>query len=435
MILDKLRTHYGSLVVFALAVVPIVLWLAAADRAELFGSGVAAIAAAGKVAALSGMALYSLMPILSMRHRIIEQAFGGLDKVYKLHATSGKVSFYVILAHPLLLAASAVLGGAGIAEVWNWASAVVILGILGLIGLIVITAFTIYAHVKHQKWIAVHRLFGWLLPVFFAHALLARSQIIANRSLFVYMVGLGSLGLGAFLYRSVFGRFVIKKYRYVIAEVNRVTPTVTELVLKPKGIPISYTPGQFAYLSVRNDAVDAEAHPYSFTTANNGPYVRFAVKALGDDSAKLQDINPGADAYLEGPYGNFSYHNSKNKNQVWIAGGVGITPFLSMARSLSAQNKYNIHLFYAAEAMSDAVFLRELLAIRNYLFDSFETTIVNRQLSGFVSVDMIEQQIPDMTIQDYLICGPPTMMKVLKKQLLAKGVPDHAIHTEEFSML
>ena len=435
MVRGFIRKHYGSFVMFVLAAMPIILWLVGTDSAALTASNASFVRGLGKGTALSGLALYCLMPVLSMRHSVIEWVFGGLNKVYSLHATSGKTSFYLILAHPLLLAASGIIGGVGVANLWDWTSAVVVLGVVGLVALIVVTAFTIYAHVKHQKWVLVHRLFGWLLPVFFAHALVARAQIVTNRALFVYMVGLGGLGLGAFLYRSVFGRYVIKKYRYVIAEVNRVTPTVTELVLKPKGIPISYTPGQFAYLSVRSDVVDDEAHPYSFTTANNGPYVRFAIKALGDDTAKLQYLTPGTDAYLEGPYGNFSYHNSKNKQQVWIAGGVGITPFLSMARSLSAQNKYNIHLFYAAEAMSDAVFLRELLAIRRYLFDSFETTIVNRQISGFVSVDIIQQQIPDMTVPDYFICGPPAMMKILKKQLLAKGVPESAIHTEEFSML
>ncbi len=422
------------MVVVALSGVPIVIWLVGIGAAVVPADGAALIRMAGKGAALSGLALYSLMPILSMRHRFVERLFGGLDRVYRLHTAAGKISFFLILAHPVCLGLGRLLGGSGLTVIWDWSSLLVILGISSLVGLAVITAFAIYAHIKHQRWIVVHRLFGWLLPLFFVHALVADAQTVHNRTLLTYMLAFGGLGFIAFLYRSVFGR-LIKKYHYVVMEVNHVMPTVTELVLKPVAIPISYVPGQFAYMSLRADGMDSEAHPFSFTTANNGPYVRFAVKDLGDDTKHIKELKVGTDAYLEGPYGSFSYKSSKNKQQVWIAGGVGITPFLAMARSLSSRSGYNIHMFYGAEELSDAAFLHELISIRKTIPDVFDFSIVDRQVSGFVTAEMVERELSELARPDYFICGPPAMMQILRDQLIAKGVADQHIYTEEFSML
>jgi len=429
------RGRYGYIVFAGLIGMPVVLWLADAGFLVVTENSSAFLKSIGKASAFVGLAAYSLMPVLSMRHKVLEKAFGGLDVLYHLHAKAGKLSFMLIVAHPLFLGVGLVLGGAGIMNIWNWASLLIVTGVIGMVSLIALTGVAVYAHIKHQEWIAIHRLFGWLLPVLFIHALVARGQIVQNRPLFYYMVTLGVVGFGAFLYRSVGGRYLIKRYRYVVAEVNALTPAVTELVLKPLGIPINYTPGQFAYLSVKSAVIDEEPHPYSFTTANNGPYVRFTIKQLGDDTAHVKQLQPGAKASLEGPYGNFSLHNTKNTNQVWIAGGVGITPFLSMARSLTGNSKYTVKLFYAAEELRDAVFLKELIAIRKTIPSMFDVTIVNRNISGFVSAEIIQQQITDLATFDYFICGPPVMMKLLKQQLLDKGVTEGQIFSEEFSML
>ena len=149
----------------------------------------------------------------------------------------------------------------------------------------------------------------------------------------------------------------------------------------------------------------------------------------------MKNITPGTKAYLEGAFGNFSYHNSKRSHQVWIAGGVGITPFLSMARSLKPGDKHHIHLFYAADKLQDAVFFRELIAIRKTIPDNFDFSLVNREWSGFVTIDMLGKIIKDFTTDDYFICGPPMMMKKLKTDLRARGTNKNAIFTEEFSVL
>ncbi len=428
------RKYYGYIVFAVLIFLPVPIWVLGTDGGELVSSASRSVSALGKAAALMGLAAYSLMPVLSMRHKVLEIAFGGLDTLYRIHSKLGRIVFYLILAHPIFLALGALIRGVNVLNSWNWTSMLIVSGLIALAGVALLTFAAIYAKIKHQKWIIIHRFFGYLMPVLFFHALIARSQMVKNPVLFAYLITLGALGLCAFLYRSVFSELLIKKYRYTVAEVHRLTPMVTELVLKPAGVPLNYQPGQFAFVTLESDAVSKEAHPFSFTTANNGPYIRFAVKNLGDNTARFSQIKPGTKAYLEGPYGTFTYRNSRNKNQIWIAGGVGITPFLSMARSLSPHNDYKIHIFYAAEEFGDAVFLEELFAVRKQLPDTFDVTIVNRQISGFVTIDMLKEHLDDLHMYDYFICGPPAMMNILKGGLLKSNVPQKQIFTEEFSI-
>ena len=430
----KQNAIYGKTLLGILLVTPVALWLSHVGLAAITSSPAVYIKALGKACAFIGITAYSIEPVLSMRHKLIEKLFGGLDHLYRLHIKAGKLSFFFILAHPLLLALGGFMGGSTILTIWNWGSTAVLLGIFSLVAIIILTIFSVYAHLKHQRWVAVHRLFGWIVPLLFIHALLSKSQLTTIRPLFIYIITISSLGFVAFLYRSVFSTF-IRKYRYEIAEVHKVNESVTELVLKPLGIPLIYNSGQFAYMSLRSKGLDGEAHPYSFTTANNGPYIRFAIKELGDDTANMKWLVPGIKVFLEGPHGNFSYLNSKANRQVWIAGEVGIAPFLSMARSLKKGTSYHVHLFYAANKLQDTVFLNELIAIHKTIPENFEFTLVNREWSGFVTIEFLSGYIEDFTKDDYFICGPLLMTRNLKADLINKGVSKQNIFIEEFSVM
>jgi predicted ferric reductase len=429
-----LRKHYGSLVLFVIALIPVVLWVNFVSIESLTSSWSTFISSLGKAAAFSGIALYSVMPVLSMRNKTLDVLFGGLDKLYVLHTKAGKVAFFLILAHPILLGLGRFIDGRSFSTIWNWTSAVVLVGILAFIVLSVVTFFSIYSHIKHQQWIWIHRVFGVLIPVFYIHAYIAQSQFVKNTVLFFYLSTLGILGFSAFLYRSVFARYFIKKHKYQVLEVNNITKDVAEIVLKPIDTPIVYEAGQFAFLSFESDKVDSEAHPYSFSNANNGPYVRFTIKSLGDDTKAVQKISDGTIAYVEGPFGSFSYKKLKNKKQVWIAGGIGITPFLSMARSFSGKKKYDIHFFYGTETTDEAVFLSEFKDVTMHKAHNFKTTVVSRDKDGFINAELLRKHLGDLKKYDFMICGPPGMMSSIKNQLKDSEVPDRQIHIEAFSI-
>ncbi len=413
--------------------IPIFIWLESFGLSNATANLGTSIASLGKAVALCGTTLYCLNPILSARLRVLEKLYGGLDKLTKVHIASGKIAFWLIILHPVFLGLGRYLKDTPLSHIWDWSSLVIFLGIGAFFGLIFVTGMSIYAHVTHQKWIWVHRFFGWLIPLFFLHGLLARGQITKIPLLFVFFGILGTAGFIAFLYRSVVWKKVIRRYQYEIAEINRLNPTVAELVLRTSGQKMHYEAGQYAYASFDAIGVDPEPHPFSFSNAHNGPYIRFTIKALGDDTKRFMDLQPGTAVQLEGPYGRFSYKNVKNRSQVWIAGGIGITPFLSMARSFSGTEEYDIRFYYGTESLDEAVFLNEFIDITRHLPENFATSVVAKNFSGFVTVDMLKNSLADLRQFDYLICGPPPMVKALTTQLQKAGVPLSQMHFEAFS--
>lgn len=431
--MDLIQKYKGNILLIIFGFFPIFIWLESFGFRNATATLGTTIASLGKAVALCGTTLYCLNPLLSARLRVIERFLGGLDKMTKTHARSGKLAFWLIILHPVLLGAGRLLKGTPFSRIWDWSSLVIFLGFIAFFGLIIVTAMTIYAHIAHQKWVWVHRLFGWLLPVFFLHGLLARGQIVKIPLLFAFFIFIGLGGFVAFLYRSVFWKKYIKRYDYEIAEINRLNPTVAELVLRTSGKKIHYEAGQFAYAAFDAIGVDSEPHPFSFSNAHNGPYVRLTIKALGDDTKRFMDLQPGTAVKLEGPYGRFSYKNVKNHSQVWIAGGIGITPFLSMARSFSGPEKYDIRFFYGTESLDEAVFLSEFIDITRHLPDNFSTSVVAKNFSGFVTVEMLQKSLTDLRKFDYLICGPPPMVTAITSQLKKAGVPSSQMHYESFS--
>lgn len=414
--------------------IPVVIWLAdfgLSNATSNFGTLVASL---GKTVALMGTTLYCLNPLFSLRLAKLETLLGGMNNVVKIHARSGKLAFWLILLHPVMLGLGRLINGNGFTRIWDWSSLVILLGILALIGLLIVTSITIYAHIKHQKWVRIHRFFGWLIPLFFLHGLLARGQIVQIPALLIFFLIIGLAGFGAFLYRSVFWKHFVKRYTYELVEITRINQSVAELVLKPKGIAMHFTAGQFAFVSFESAGVDAEPHPFSFSNAHNGPYVRFTIKALGDDTKQFQELRTGSIAYLEGPYGRFNYKTTPNRTQVWIAGGIGITPFLSMARSFSGDDNYDIRFFYGTESLDEAVFLNEFLDITRTLPANFHTSVVAKNISGFVTIGMLKKSLGELHIFDYFICGPPGMMHALRTSLQQEGVPLEQIHAEDFSL-
>jgi ferredoxin-NADP reductase/cytochrome c553 len=239
-----------------------------------------------------------------------------------------------------------------------------------------------------------------------------------------------------------------------VAAVNRLDEFVTEIVMKPRRTPLAFTPGQFVFVNFRSIALSGELrpfelsvqrqvfsirageignqfHPFSITSAPGEPTLRITVKAVGDYTRALRSLETGADAVVEGPYGSFSHRNVRNDRQVWIAGGIGVTPFLSMARSLGNGNGPSVEAYYCVEHEREAHFLDELRSIAGSR-DDFRVTVVARDREGFLTAKRLADEQRELSSADVLICGPPAMIDSLRSQLREEGVPDEQVHAEVF---
>lgn len=146
----------------------------------------------------------------------------------------------------------------------------------------------------------------------------------------------------------------------------------------------------------------------------------------------LRELEAGAIAIIEGPYGSFSHRRGVRRRQVWIAGGIGVTPFLSMARSLAQHELEALDLYYCVETATEAVFVDELRAIAAR-HAGFRVCLLSRDEVGFITAARIATEVADLVSRDVFVCGPPAMISSVRAQLIDNGVPAEQIHAEEFS--
>ena len=119
-----------------------------------------------------------------------------------------------------------------------------------------------------------------------------------------------------------------------------------------------------------------------------------------------------------------------NERQIWIAGGIGVTPFLSMARGLNGDARA-IDFYYCVEHAPEAHFLDELRAIAGER-DDFRVVLVPRDTDGFLTAERLAREQEDLGSADVLVCGPPAMIDSLRSQLQASGLARERFHAEEF---
>ncbi len=166
------------------------------------------------------------------------------------------------------------------------------------------------------------------------------------------------IGLGAYLYTEVFSRFLNKSLPCQVSAIRRLNGNTTEVTLTPKGQKLRHQPGQFLFVRFPRDRALDEAHPFTISSAPGESDIRLSIKASGDFTRSLyQQLSEGAEALVEGAYGLFQYQNGGPK-QIWIAGGIGITPFLSFLRR-GAINR-EVDFYYTVRTREEALFLDEI---------------------------------------------------------------------------
>jgi ferredoxin-NADP reductase len=151
----------------------------------------------------------------------------------------------------------------------------------------------------------------------------------------------------------------------------------------------------------------------------------------------------GTGARIEGPMGSFSLHNNTSRLAVFLAGGIGIAPFLSMVSYATAEKlRHPIILFYANRYLEDAAFIDALWKLERanprFRFVPTLTRIANnngawRGQTGYISSEMLFTQIGILRGPIYYIAGPPTMVAATRRTLAEVGVDEDDIRTEEFA--
>lgn len=214
---------------------------------------------------------------------------------------------------------------------------------------------------------------------------------------------------------------------------------------KPAGF--QFKPGQYLDITlVDPPETDAEGNirSLSIASAPEEDYLLFATR-MRDTAFKrfLRNAPEGAEVRMEGPMGSFTLHNNSSKPAVFLAGGIGITPFSSIIRHAAhAKLPHKLYLFYSNRRPEDAAFLPVLQELEkknpNYKFiPSMSEMNKSAQTwngeTGFINREMLATHLSNLQGPIYYIAGPPAMVAAIREMLTGAGVDEDDIRTEEFA--
>lgn len=392
-----------------------------------------------------GLVLVSTLPL-------VEPWFGGIDRAAIWHRS-------VMIAGVLLLLPHAELASNPNAS--ELGDALANLGTVGLVFLVVwailprwrmLTPSFFHAFIKdvgnvqavaqiaaavkkrfggYERWRSFHRTTGIFLAIGFLHGLLDGNAFSSPVLRWSYVV-IGGIGLGFYAYRELLSRYFVPNHDYQVESIKPIAGGMNEITLRPLGRRLAFVPGQFALLYL--EGKDGwHRHPFTISSAPSEQNIRVTVKELGDFTSNIhQLIEPGMPAVIGAAHGRFD-HRRGTEAQVWVAGGVGIAPFLSWLRSIDAIGlPKHVDLFYTV--IGQAPFGDEIQAIAHE-HPSLHVHIVDSSVDGRLTPTQILEKIDSSPRElSIFMCGPEKMVTSFQDQFTKAGVKRRHIHHEYFDL-
>lgn len=413
------------------------------NRYDVLGAwGGDAIIAVGALLGLVGGYLL-LMQLITMSGANYIERFFGLDRLSRWHHYQGLIGWFLILNHAGLIAFGySVLLDQPIQEAYFGFVALLPAVILGSIALlildvVVLTSITIVRkRLKYEYWYFVHLLTYTAIFLALFHQIQNGSEFIAYPWLKAYWLVLYALAFSLILWRRWFYPVYAElRFKLRVHEVVIESDDVTSIYITGENLEkLKYKAGQFGlWMFLQKGFIGSMHHPFSISSAPGEQYLRITVKGIGDFSKQLKALKRGTRVLFSGPYGIF---NGETKEQptrrLFIAGGIGITPIRSI---LASGVKGGDVLIYATRTASDAVFAKELSEMHNLkLVQIYSDTRSKKAYNGRLDARILKKEVPKLAKREVWLCGPPPMMKAIKKMLVDQGMSKKQTHTEEFRL-
>ena len=372
---------------------------------------------------MSALIAMAISQTIATRLPPVEWIFGGLDRAYVLHKWLGIGALAAILLHDTIDADMAGLGGETLlTETAETA------GEIALYGFLILIVITVATFVPYHLWRWTHRAMGVFFVLGAFHFLFILKPFSVGDSLGLYVAAFCVLGIAAFTWRLLPARMRPSR-RYEVAGLGK-TGGALAITMTPAGRALRYRPGQFAFAGFDG----SEPHPFTISKApGEDGSIRMTVARLGDFTTRLSEsLTVGTGVRIEGPYGRFERPRS-SKPELWIAGGIGITPFVAWAQAMDPRSN-PATLFYCVRNEDSAAHLGELTALADEL-PNFTLVLHASEASGRATADTILGSTGlDVSSLSIAFCGPEAMRKALSKGFAARGVPVRNIRYEEFEI-
>jgi predicted ferric reductase len=391
--------------------------------------------------ALSGLVCAAVLP---SRVRSITRAFG-IEDVLDVHRFIGVAAGVLVLVH---LSCIVAMNPAQVALL-DWAlngppakAASVATG--ALVMLVAFAALRRHLNQRYEVWRWMHVLLAVTVLVGSGLHVYLLGHLIQVRSMEMVLLLMG-LAVGAVLaHRWVWRTLLDPSTEFVVAEIRRESESVTTVSLAARDgsdTEWDFAPGQFAWMRLRR-SVTGEEHPFTIASSPHLPgRVEFTIRHAGDFTRTIHRLRPGQPVWIDGPHGSFTSDVDTCEGVVMIAGGVGITPMMSMVRAAADRGDCRPHrLVVVARSHEDLLFREELGYLRDEL-DLEVTEVLRRPHPGWeghtgeINVGLLTAVLGgEHQYLDYFLCGPPGLVTDALGALEALGVPAGRIHTEQFDM-
>ncbi len=395
------------------------------------------------LAVLAGAAAYAMMAtnlFLSIRRPVLERLFGPLDRVYSAHRVIGTGILAVLGLHLVLIPIASLADRHQ--SILAHLTVALPLGVIGALLLIASVVLAVNTKVPYDRWQKVHLATGVAFVVLTGHMLAAAGLWSSLTSpMGAVLDAFALLGIASF------GTRIAARVRagipYVVAQTIP-RERGLEIVLQPAGPRriATHRPGQFAFLTATAGGA-AEAHPFTLTSPAGDGQISVLIRPSGDWTTKAQaDLTAGDQVLLEGPFGGFTPRTgpAAPRSQVWIAGGAGITPFLSVLRTAGRDNDHqsparelrgpgaagaapglpygpDIELILAARDAKDVPCWDELTELARAIPGITITTAFSDHGGRIGSKDIEEMASSKPAGTHWYVCGPAGLADMVERTL------------------
>jgi predicted ferric reductase len=376
--------------------------------------------------------------VLSARPRVIEPVFGGLDRMYVVHKWLGIAALGLMILHDLL--EPEVEDFVTETNLGEFAADIGEFAFYGFIALIAVSWIKrvpfINLELPWPLWRFTHRFMGLLFAIAAFHQLAIDKPAGVDPMLALYLNTFSLAGLVAWVFTQFINPF-LRPRDYTLETVTR-HGTATEIALRPTGRGMRWRPGQFAFISVPGSGPCSglhDAHPFTIASAPRvDGSLHFGIKALGDWTRRLPGtLVSGQRLRVEGPYGRFLFRR-RVPRQVWLAGGIGITPFLAWAEALTDVDRQQIALIWAV-ATHDEAFAADRLRAIAARHPGLSVQVVASRTEGRLTAERLVAMVPfDIAGAELFFCGSGGLRDGIVTELKAMGHAPRRVHSEAFEL-
>jgi predicted ferric reductase len=371
---------------------------------------------------------FSFVNFISTRHKILDYLFQGLDKSYVYHKYMSISALILVIIHNITIEI-----GKGIERSQGIPiprDPYAMYGAFSMYLFIIIMLIALLAKkLNYERWKMIHKFM--IIPYAFGiyHYYGSATYAVFSMEPFsVWLNIINCIGIISIFYSIFFYEKISFKYKFKVKKLEIVANETLEITGESLGKDMNFNPGQFAFIKILDKDNKFLSHPFTISEAPKNGEIQFTIKALGDDTRNLlQTLKVNDEFTVSGPHGKFDYKTGL-KNQIWIAGGIGVTPFRSFSQAQVLKG-FSVDFFYAYNNEEEGAYTKELEALAS---DNLRLHLFNAKEKGFLSAEEISKHVDLKENFDVYFCGPKPMRDALIKQFKNSNVDIGEFHYEHF---